>query len=105
MTGISPTAELKEIRRVLEDLIARRAGEKEGALFDTMESSTSESTATSIQSTDPSNYNAWLLETDYIRNATRIAQQLLPNCFLRCNITFFSERAEKSGSGDAVAPG
>ncbi len=44
-----------------------------------------------------SNYNAWLLETDYIRNATRIAQQLLPNCFLRCNFVLL--KRAKVGSG------
>jgi ectoine hydroxylase-related dioxygenase (phytanoyl-CoA dioxygenase family) len=84
-TGISPSAELSEIRRIVADLIARRVGEKEGSLFDTMESSTSSDAPTSIQLTNPSNYNAWLLETDYVRNATRIAQQLVPNCFLSCD--------------------
>jgi ectoine hydroxylase-related dioxygenase (phytanoyl-CoA dioxygenase family) len=97
VTGISSSAELSEIRRVLADLIARRAGEKEGALFDTMESSTSSGVPASIQLTDPSNYNAWLLETDYVRNATRIAQQLLPNCFLRCNFVLL--KRAKVGSG------
>jgi ectoine hydroxylase-related dioxygenase (phytanoyl-CoA dioxygenase family) len=97
VTSISPAAELSEIRRVLEELIDRRAGEKEGALFDTMESSSSASVAKSIQLTDPSNYNAWLLETDYVRNATRIAQQLLPNCFLRCNFVLL--KRAKVGSG------
>jgi ectoine hydroxylase-related dioxygenase (phytanoyl-CoA dioxygenase family) len=97
VTSISPSAELSEIRRILGDLIARRVGEKEGALFDTMESSTNSDAPTSIQLTDPSNYNAWLLETDYVRRATRIAQQLLPNCFLRCNFVLL--KRAKVGSG------
>jgi ectoine hydroxylase-related dioxygenase (phytanoyl-CoA dioxygenase family) len=97
VTSISPSAELSEIRRVLADLIARRVGEKEGALFDTMESSTSSDAPTSIQLTDPSNYNAWLLETEYVRNATRIAHELLPNCFLRCNFVLL--KRAKVGSG------
>jgi hypothetical protein len=97
VTSISPSAELSEIRSVLADLIARRAGEKEGALFDTMEGSTSLGVPASIQLTDPSNYNAWLLETGYVRNATRIAQQLLPNCFLRCNFVLL--KRAKVGSG------
>jgi hypothetical protein len=97
VTSISPSAELSEIRTILADLIARRVGEKEGALFDTMESSTSPGAPTSIQLTDPSNYNARLLETDYVRNATRIAHQLLPNCFLRCNFVLL--KRAKVGSG------
>lgn len=95
--SISPSAELSEIRRVLADLVDRRVGEKEGALFDTMESSSCSGAPTSIQLTDPSNYNAWLLETDYVRNATRIAHQLLPNCFLRCNFVLL--KRAKVGSG------
>jgi ectoine hydroxylase-related dioxygenase (phytanoyl-CoA dioxygenase family) len=97
VTSISPSAELSEIRRILADLITRRVGEKEGALFDTMESSTNPDAPASIQLTDPSNYNAWLLETDYVRNATRIAHQLLPNCFLRCNFVLL--KRAKVGSG------
>ena len=97
MKGISPPVELSEIRRILADLIARRVGEKEGSLFDTMEGSTSSGAPTSIQLTNPSNYNAWLLQTDYVRNATRVARQLLPNCFLSCD--FVLVKRAKVGSG------
>jgi Phytanoyl-CoA dioxygenase (PhyH) len=97
MKGISPPAELSEMHRILADLIARRVGEKEGSLFDTMEGSTSSGAPTSIQLTNPSNYNAWLLETDYVRNATRVARQLLPNCFLSCD--FVLVKRAKVGSG------
>jgi hypothetical protein len=97
MTSISPPAELAAIRRILADLIARRVGEKEGSLFDTMDSSRSPDARTSIQLTNPSNYSAWLLETDYVRNATRIAHQLLPNCFLSCD--FVLVKRAKVGSG------
>ena len=97
MTSISPSTELSEIRKILADLIARRVGEKEGSLFDTMESSTSLDVPTSIQLTNPSNYNAWLLQTDYVRNATRIAQQLVPNCFLSCDFVLL--KRAKVGPG------
>lgn len=98
MTSISPPAELSAIREVLGDLIARRVGEKEGSLFDTMESSTSPDVPTSIQLTNPSTYNAWLLETEYVRNATRLAQQLLPNCFLRCDFVLLKPARVGSGT-------
>ncbi len=97
MTSISPPAELSAIRGILADLIARRVGEKEGSLFDTMVSSTSPDVPKSIQLTNPSIYNAWLLETDYVRNATRIAHQLLPNSFLRCDFVLL--KPAKVGSG------
>lgn len=97
MECISPPSELTEIRRILADLIARRVGEKEGCLFDTMESAKSSGAPASIQLTNPSNYNAWLLETDYVRNATRIAHQLLPNCFLSCDFVLL--KRAKVGAG------
>lgn len=97
MASISPSTEIAEIRRILADLIARHAGEKEGSLFDTMESSKSSDAQKSIQLTNPSNYNSWLLATDYVRNATRIAHQLLPNCFLSCD--FLLLKRAKVGSG------
>lgn len=95
--SISPPAEVAEIRRILADLIARRAGEKEGSFFDTMESSTSSDGLKSIQLTNPSNYNAWLLKTNYVHNATQIAQQLLPNCFLDCDFVLL--KRAKAGLG------
>jgi hypothetical protein len=96
--NISPPAELSAIREVLADLIARRVGEKEGSLFDTMGSSTSPDVPKSIQLTNPSVYNAWLLETDYVRNATRIARQLLPDCFLRCDFVLLKRAQVGSGT-------
>jgi len=63
--------------------VDRRAGEKEGSFFDTMEGSTSRGVLRSIQINNPSLYHRQLLETNYVRNATRIAHQLLsPQCFL-----------------------
>jgi|SRR5579859_285301 len=97
ITGISPPGELSRIRAILADLIARRVGEKEGSLFDTMESSTNQNAPKSIQLTNPSNYNAWLLQTDYVRNATRVAHQLLPGCFLSCD--FVLVKRAKVGLG------
>jgi ectoine hydroxylase-related dioxygenase (phytanoyl-CoA dioxygenase family) len=83
VTSISPADEVAGIRKILQDLVERRAGEKEGSFFDTMEGSNSRGVLRSIQINNPSLHHRQLLETSYVRNATRIAQQLLsPQCFL-----------------------
>jgi len=83
MTSITPAEEVARIRQILQDLVERRAGEKEGAFFDTMEGSNSRGVLRSIQINNPSLHRRQLLETNYVRNATRIAQQLLsPQCIL-----------------------
>jgi ectoine hydroxylase-related dioxygenase (phytanoyl-CoA dioxygenase family) len=84
MTSIAPAEEVASIRQILQDLVERRAGEKEGAFFDTMEGSNSRGVLRSIQINNPSLHRRQLLETNYVRNATRIAQQLLsPQCILK----------------------
>jgi ectoine hydroxylase-related dioxygenase (phytanoyl-CoA dioxygenase family) len=83
MTSIAPADEVAGIRKIMQDLVDRRAGEKEGSFFDTMEGSTSQGVLRSIQITNASVHHRQLLETSYVRNATRIAHQLLsPQCFL-----------------------
>jgi ectoine hydroxylase-related dioxygenase (phytanoyl-CoA dioxygenase family) len=83
MTSIAPADEVAGIRKILQELVDRRAGEKEGSFFDTMEGSTSRGVLRSIQINNPSLYHRQLLETNYVRNATRIAHQVLsPQCFL-----------------------
>jgi ectoine hydroxylase-related dioxygenase (phytanoyl-CoA dioxygenase family) len=83
MTSIAPAEEVARIRQILQDLVDRRAGEKEGGFFDTMEGSNSRGVLRSIQINNPSLHRRHLLETNYVRNATRIAQQLLsPECIL-----------------------
>jgi ectoine hydroxylase-related dioxygenase (phytanoyl-CoA dioxygenase family) len=83
MTSIAPAEEVARIRQILQDLVDRRAGEKEGGFFDTMEGSNSRGVLRSIQINNPSLHRRHLLETNYVRNATRIAQQLLsPQCIL-----------------------
>jgi ectoine hydroxylase-related dioxygenase (phytanoyl-CoA dioxygenase family) len=77
VTAISTMAEVAEMRRIFADLIARRVGAKAGLLFDNMESETSPDGRRSIQLTNPSKYQSWLLDTTYVRNATRIAHQVL----------------------------
>jgi hypothetical protein len=85
-TGLSSPAEVAEMRRIIVDLLATRSGEKEGSLFDTMETSSGPEGRRSIQLTNPSNYHSSLLETEYVRNATRIAHQVLsPRSFLTCD--------------------
>jgi ectoine hydroxylase-related dioxygenase (phytanoyl-CoA dioxygenase family) len=83
MPSIAPAEEVAGIRKILRDLVDRRAGEKEGSFFDTMEGSHSPGVLRSIQINNPSLHRRELLETNYLRNATRIAQQLLsPQCIL-----------------------
>ena len=77
LSAISTKAEVAEIRKIFADLVARRVGEKEGRLFDNMESETRPDGRRSIQLTNPSKYQTWLLDTLYVRNATRIAHQVL----------------------------
>ena len=71
MTSIAPADEVAEIRRILQELVERRAGEKEGSFFDTMEGSNSGGVRRSIQINNPSLHNRELLKTNYLRNATR----------------------------------
>jgi ectoine hydroxylase-related dioxygenase (phytanoyl-CoA dioxygenase family) len=83
LTAITTTAEVAEIRRIFTDLVARRVGAKEGLLFDNMESETRPDGRRSIQLTNPSKYQRWLLDSTYVRNATQIAHQVLsPKCFM-----------------------
>jgi ectoine hydroxylase-related dioxygenase (phytanoyl-CoA dioxygenase family) len=83
MTSIAPAEEVAAIRKILQDLVDRRAGEKEGSFFDTMEGSNSRGVLRSIQINSPSLHRRQLLATSYVRNATRMAQQLLsPQCIL-----------------------
>jgi hypothetical protein len=98
-TAISSLVEVAEIRRVVMDLLARRAGEKEGVLFDTLESPSSPDVRRSIQLTNPSHYQSWLLETEYVRNATRIAHQVLsPECSLTCDFVLLKPARVGAGT-------
>ena len=101
MTSIAPADEVAGIRKILQDLVDRRAGEKEGSFFDTMEGSNSRGVLRSIQINNPSLHHRQLLETDYVRNATRIAQQLLsPQCFLLSDFLLL-----KPGTSAPALPG
>ena len=83
MRAISTTAEVAKMRRIFADLVARHVGKEEGLLFDNMESETSPDGRKSIQLTNPSKYQSWLLNTTYVRNATQIAHQVLsPKSFM-----------------------
>jgi len=62
--------------------VERRAGEKEGAMFDTSPVSSREAQH-SIQLTNPSYFEPSLRKTVYVQRATHLAQQLIsPNAFL-----------------------
>ena len=61
LTSIARTDEVAAIRKILQDLVDRRAGEKEGSFFDTMEGSNTRGVLRSIQSTIPASIiaNCW----------------------------------------------
>jgi hypothetical protein len=95
-TTLSTPAEVARMRRVFSDLVVRHVGEKEGLLFDNMESAASPNTRRSIQLTQPSEYEHWLLNTNYLRNATRIAHQVLST---KCVLTFDFVLLKPAGVG------
>jgi Phytanoyl-CoA dioxygenase (PhyH) len=81
--SITTNEEVSEIRSILTSLMERRAGEKEGALFDTSSSVSSKDAQRSIQMTNPSYFEPSLRKTTYVQRATRLAQELIsPNAFL-----------------------
>lgn len=65
-----------EIRRVLEDLYARKVGVKEGAQFDVLKPGET-SAITLGQVTNPSNYAPALRKTAFFRKACALASQIL----------------------------
>jgi hypothetical protein len=82
LNAITTREEVAEIQSILISLVERRAGEKEGAFFDT-NSVLSTDTQRSIQLTNPSYFEPALRRTVYVQRATRLAQQLIsPNAFL-----------------------
>ena len=68
MTSISPADEEAGIRKMLRDLVDRRAGEKDGSFFDIMEGSNSQGVLRSIQINNPSLHRRQLLETWGLRH-------------------------------------
>ena len=69
--------EVQKCRSILDDLFRKRAGEKEGALFDTMAADSADTVPKSLELTNPMNYSSELRKTNYVRNATSLAKQLL----------------------------
>jgi ectoine hydroxylase-related dioxygenase (phytanoyl-CoA dioxygenase family) len=69
--------ETLKIRSILTELFRKRAGENEGALFDTLATDTSPTVQKSLQITNPMNYSAELRKLNFIRSAHIIAKQIL----------------------------
>jgi hypothetical protein len=68
--------EILEIRRVFEDLYARKVGVKEGAQFDVLKPSDTNA-MTLGQLTNPSNFSPALKKTAFVGKAQEIARQIL----------------------------
>ncbi len=78
---ITSREEVEQIRLLADDLVAKKAGAREGAFFDTLASGSDGQGPRSIQITKPSNYSPALRRTAFLKNATKIAKQLLsPDC-------------------------
>jgi phytanoyl-CoA dioxygenase PhyH len=73
---VSPE-ELRELKKTIENLFEKRAGEKEGAHLDLVAPGKPGTTQTSPQITNPVNYAPRLHQTQFFHNALAIARQLL----------------------------
>jgi Phytanoyl-CoA dioxygenase (PhyH) len=73
---VSPR-ELRELKRTIETLFEKRAGEKEGAHLDLVAPGKPGTTQTSPQITNPVNYAPSLHQAQFFQNALAIAKQLL----------------------------
>ncbi|MGB2635600.1 MAG: phytanoyl-CoA dioxygenase family protein [Candidatus Acidiferrum sp.] len=69
--------ELRELKKIIEDLFQKRAGEKEGAHLDLVAPGKPGTTQTSPQITNPVNYAPRLHQAQFFQNALAIAKQLL----------------------------
>jgi ectoine hydroxylase-related dioxygenase (phytanoyl-CoA dioxygenase family) len=74
---ITSREEVLKIRSILEDLFRKKAGEKEGDLFDTLATNGGVTGQKSLQITNPMNYSADLRNLEFVRIATGLAKQIL----------------------------
>lgn len=77
LSAITNADEVASIRLILSGLFANQVGANEGSTFDDMACSPGEQSGRSIQMTNPSEYAPELLRTQFVRNATKIARQVL----------------------------
>jgi ectoine hydroxylase-related dioxygenase (phytanoyl-CoA dioxygenase family) len=77
LEALTTPEEVAEIKAALEEMFARRVGEKEGAFLDLVAGADEPEEMSSPQIFNPSNYNAKLHKTRCYRNALHIAKQLL----------------------------
>lgn len=75
--GLVSAGELRELKKTIEDLFEKRAGEKEGAHLDLVAPGKPGTAQTSPQITNPVNYAPHLRQTQFFQNAQGIAKQLL----------------------------
>jgi ectoine hydroxylase-related dioxygenase (phytanoyl-CoA dioxygenase family) len=77
LNAITNTDEVAYIRAILSGLFANQVGAEEGSMFDTLASKPGEQSGRSIQMTNPAEYAPALRRTQFVRNATKIAHQVL----------------------------
>jgi ectoine hydroxylase-related dioxygenase (phytanoyl-CoA dioxygenase family) len=77
LNAITDADEVVDIRATLSGFFAKQVGAKEGSMFDTLASKPGEQSGRSIQLTNPTEYAPELLRTQFVRNATKIARQVL----------------------------
>jgi ectoine hydroxylase-related dioxygenase (phytanoyl-CoA dioxygenase family) len=95
---IASREEVLTIRSILEDLFRKRAGEKEGALFDTLASNSGPSVQKSIQITNPMNYSATLRHLECVQRAASLAKQILGDA-AKLNGDFVISKPAEVGMG------
>jgi len=77
LNAITNADEVTSIRATLSSLFSNQIGAKEGSMFDTLTSDPGEESGRSIQMTNPADYAPELRRTQFVRNATKIARQVL----------------------------
>jgi ectoine hydroxylase-related dioxygenase (phytanoyl-CoA dioxygenase family) len=77
LEALADREELAEIRKSLESLFEKKAGIKEGALLDLINTGGEEANMNSPQIINPVNYAPGLHKTKCAKNALRIARQIL----------------------------
>jgi ectoine hydroxylase-related dioxygenase (phytanoyl-CoA dioxygenase family) len=77
LNAITNADEVAYIRAILSGFFANQVGADEGSMFDTLASNPGEQNGRSIQMTNPTEYAPELRRTQFVRNATKIAHQVL----------------------------
>src|ERR1700731_3508099 len=75
--GITDLSEIAEVRERMDDLLARKAGMREGAFFDMLAPAGEQTDMKLLQIRNASDYAPALAKTHFVQNAKKLAQQIL----------------------------